>query len=71
MVLNRQNYTYVEKDEGVWGATDATDNSLEPLLEQFSFRDKELFNIKSEVKTNDNGVAYEELTFTVRLELLK
>lgn len=66
MVLNRQNYTYVEKDEGVWVATDATDNSLEPLLEQFSFRDKELFNIKSEVKTNDNGVAYEELTFTAQ-----
>ena len=66
MVLDRQNYTYVEKDEGVWVATDATDNSLEPLLEQFSFRDKELFNIKSEVKTNDNGVAYEELTFTAQ-----
>lgn len=66
MVLDRQNYTYVEKDEGVWVATDATDNSLEPLLEQFSFKDKELFNIKSEVKTNDNGVAYEELTFTAQ-----
>ena len=66
MVVDQQNYTYVEKDEGVWVATDATDNSLEPLLEQFSFRDKELFNIKSEVKTNDNGVAYEELTFTAQ-----
>lgn len=66
MVLNRQNYTYVEKDEGVWVTTDATDNSLEPLLEQLSFKDKELFNIKSEVKTNDYGVTYEELTFTAQ-----
>lgn len=66
MVLNQQSYTYVEKDEGVWVATDATDNSLEPLLEQFSFKDKELFNIKSEVKTNDSGITYEELTFTAQ-----
>lgn len=66
MVVDQQNYTYVEKDEGVWVATDATDNSLEPLLEQFSFKNKELFNIKSEVKTNDSGITYEELTFTAQ-----
>ena len=66
MVLNQRNYTYVEKDDGVWVATDATDNSLEPLIEQFSFKEKELFNIKSEVKTNDYGITYEELTFTAQ-----
>ena len=66
MVLDQQNYTYVEKDGGIWVATDATDNSLEPLLEQFSFKDKDLFNIKSEMKTNDYGITYEELTFTAQ-----
>ena len=66
MVVDQQNYTYVEKDGGVWVATDATDHSLEPLLEQFSFKDKELFNIKSEVKTSDSGITYEELTFTAQ-----
>lgn len=66
MVVDQQNYTYVEKDGGVWVATDATDHSLEPLLEQFSFKGKELFNIKSEVKTNDYGITYEELTFTAQ-----
>ena len=55
MVLNQQNYTYVEKNDGVWVAADTADNSLEPLLEQFSFKNKELFNIKSEVKRDAYG----------------
>ena len=67
MVLNQQNYTYLDRNNGMWVPTDTADTTqelLESLLAAFSFADKELFNIKSEKMTNDNGTSSEKMTFT-------
>lgn len=69
MVLNQQNYTYLDRNGGMWVPTDTTNTTedfLESLLAEFSLADKELLNIKSEKLTNDNGSTYEKLTFTSR-----
>ena len=63
MLLDGVSYKFIDGSDGGWVPYEENDTLLETMLEYFHLDGKVITDIRSETKTNMDGVTYEELTF--------